>query len=165
MARNHWKYATLGLGGLVGAGIIFYMVIFVIPVLTAATNNQPNTLEGVPDEWAVYTWNTGQSEAIYDSWAADCDISIVKDGSPDHPVNLAISLSCDGDETGMSYRIQQSDNMGGEGKTFITDPADFEFTQPEADSCNMSFSYAPDRWDEGVEEIHLTLICDKQDVS
>lgn len=163
MAHNRWKYATVGLGSLVGAGIIFYMVVFVIPFLTASTNNQPNTLEGIPDEWAAHTWANGQQEATYGSRVADCSLSIAKGGSPDHPVNLTVSLSCDGDEDGSTHSVSRSDNAGGGEHMFITEPAGFEFDQPEADSCHMSFNYGSFRWEEGVEEIKIHISCEEQE--
>lgn len=160
MASNRWKYATMGLSGLIGAGIIFYMTVFIIPFLTASTNNQPNTLEGVPDEWAVHTWTDGWQEAKYDSRVADCDLDIAKDGHSDHQVNLTVSLSCGGDEQGMTSGVSLGNNAGGDEHTFVTEPADFEFSQSWTGFCYLSFDYGSDRREAGVvEETSIHIHC------
>lgn len=128
MARNRWKYSTMGLGVLLGAGAVFYLAVIVAPYLTASTNNRPNVLEGVPDQWAVHTWDNGQQEAKYGSSAADCTLDVVKEGGGN--VTLHILLACEGAEEGSSHAVHRSDIPGGGQRTFITEPADFEFHHP-----------------------------------
>ena len=109
MARNRWKYSTMGLGVLLGAGAVFYLAVIVAPYLTASTNNRPNVLEGVPDQWAVHTWDNGQQEAKYYSSAADCTLDMVKEGDNGGQTTLKILLTCEGAEEGNYHTAHRSD--------------------------------------------------------
>lgn len=151
----------MGLGVLLGAGAVFYLVVIVAPYLTASTNNRPNVLEGVPDQWAVHTWDNGQQEAKYYSSAADCTLDVVKEGGGN--VTLHILLACEGAEEGSSRAVHRRDIPGGGRRTFITEPADFEFHHPGADGCSISIDYGSHWRQEGLEEIHASVSCREQE--
>ncbi len=161
MARNRWKYSTIGLGILLGAGAVFYLAVIAAPHLTASTNNQPSALEGVPDQWAVHTWDNGQQVAKYYSSAADCTLDVVKEGGGN--VTLHILLTCEGAEEGDYRTVHRSDNSGGGQHTFITEPADFEFYHLGADGCSISINYGSDWRHGGLEDIRASVHCREQE--
>lgn len=158
MARNIYKYTTIGLAGVVGLGIAVYVAAFIVPLMAATTNNQPNTLENIPDGWAVWTWDNGQDEANYRSLAKNCTIYVSKYNISEPPIVLNMSLICE-HEQGGSIHITQSDNLGDRDHLFITEPADFDFAQPVVDECDMSFEYISDKRHENVENIRISFDC------
>ena len=160
MAQNIYKYTTVGLAGVVGLGIAVYTAAFIMPMMTAATNNQPNALENIPDGWAVWTWDNGQDEANYRSLAKNCTINVSKYNLSEQPVVVNMSLICE-HEKGGSIHIFQSDNQGGGNHLFITEPADFDFVQPVVDVCDVSLEYKSDKRHENAENIEISFDCQK----
>ena len=141
MARNIYKFTTIGLAALV----VSILVLVTAPPTywMAATNNQPNDLENIPDGWSVWTWENSDEEAIYLSTYDNCEITIAKHDSDNQTVTVDLSLTCGNENPGTTHAVRGD----GEEHVFITEPANFDFEQGMIDECHMSIEYFDQLYD------------------
>lgn len=155
MSRRFYKYATIGMASFIGVAVMLYVVIMLVPFLTASVNNQPHMLENVPDEWAVHTWDNGQDEATYNSYTHDCTLNVHK-GMSEHHIAVNMSLVCDR-EDGSTSSVSRSGDLD-MAHMFVTEPADFDFVYA-ATECYLSFWYGSDSRLVGADNMDASFHC------
>ena len=156
MSRRFYKCATIGMASFIGVLAILYVVVILMPA--ASVNNQPHTLENVPEEWAFHTWEDGQDEATYDSNTHDCTLNVHK-GTSEHHIVVNMSLVCDR-EDGSTSGVSRAGHIDAS-HTFVTEPADFDFVYA-ATKCNLSFWYGSDPYRVGADHADVSYCMQRE---
>ena len=139
MARNVYKYATIGLLCFIGAtvGSLSTPISFAKVLMISDSDESIMPLDDIPDVWAIRIWDNGETEHKYAVNLSSCTFDINKTGAHGGQMRLDMSLDCDDREIRTLTTIR--DNQRHE---FVTDPdATFDFVHPTLEACHTSFSY------------------------